>query len=212
MKRLLIYFVVSFFVLSFIAIIYCNSKIEVESRDRLYNNVDDIPVNRVGLLLGTSKYLVDGTINLYYLHRIEAAANLFNRGKVKYIVISGDNGRKEYNEPEAMKQDLIRAGVDSTRLFLDFAGFRTFDSVIRIREIFSQDSVTFISQKFHNERAIFIAQQEGIYAIGYNAEDVTQMAGFKTLTREKIARVKVFIDYLISTKPKFLGEKVNIPS
>ena len=122
-------------------------------------------------------------------------------------MISGDNGRRGYNEPESMRSDLIRAGIDSTVLFLDYAGFRTFDSIKRLKEIFGQDSVTIISQAFHNERAIYIAGKEGITAIGFNARDVGGGEGFRTAIREKLARVKVFLDQAFGKKPRFLAKE-----
>ena len=88
---------------------------------------------------------------------------------------------------------------------------RTFDSMVHLREIFSQDSVTIISQKFHNERALYIAPKEGIAAVAFNAKDVASNIDLKTKIREKLARVKVFVDYLVNVEPKFLGEKVRIP-
>ena len=109
-----------------------------------------------------------------------------------------------------MRADLMAAGVDSAVIYLDYAGFRTFDSMVRLREIFGQDSVTVISQKFHKERALYIAGREKIAAIGYNARDVGQASGMRVKFREKLARVKVFLDYLLGEKPKFLGERVII--
>jgi len=190
---------------------YCDKQVETASNGRIYSDPTQIPHNHVGLLLGTGKYLVGGYLNPYYKYRIDAATELMKAGKVEYLIISGDNGRKEYNEPEMMRSDLIAAGVDSARIFLDFAGFRTFDSMVRLKEIFSQSSVTVISQEFHNQRALFIAGKEGIAAVGYNAQDVAAKAGLRTQIREKFARVKVFVDYLFGTKPKFLGPKVKIP-
>ena len=111
-----------------------------------------------------------------------------------------------------MRSDLIAAGIDSSVIYLDYAGFRTFDSIKRLKEIFGQDSVTIISQQFHNERAIYIAQREGIAAIGFNATDVGVKQGMRMQSREKLARVKVFIDYWLGTKPKYSGRKVIIPS
>ena len=189
----------------------CNRIITNAAKDRLYTSVDQIPYSKVGLLLGTSRDGRNGHHNPYYDRRIAAALELLRAGKIKYILISGDNGRKTYSEPEMMRADLIAAGIDSTRIYLDYAGFRTFDSVIRLKAIFGQDSVTIISQKFHNERALYIAKKEGIYAIGYNAKDVGARQGLKTQMREKLARVKVFVDALFGTKPKFLGEPVLIP-
>jgi SanA protein len=191
---------------------FCNKIIVDAARSHVYTDVKSIPFNRVGLLLGTSRSLLNGRINLYYSYRIEAAATLIKEKKIKYLLISGDNGRTEYNEPEMMRADLINAGIDSSIIYLDYAGFRTFDSVKRLKEIFGQDSVTIISQQFHNERAIYIAGKEGIAAIGFNASDVSASKGFKVQLREKLARVKVFVDYIFGTKPKYLGSKVIIPA
>jgi SanA protein len=193
-------------------VFFCNKAVTNAASDKLYTDVATIPYNKVGLLLGTSKYLRSGRINDYYRKRIEATVELVRAGKIKYIVISGDNSRKTYSEPEEMRNDLIAAGVDSNTIYLDYAGFRTFDSMVRLREIFSQQNVTVISQKFHNERALFIASKEGIEAIGFNAKDVSAYYGFRIQIREYLARVKVFVDYIIGKKPKFLGEKVLIPN
>lgn len=189
----------------------CDYVIRRSAEGRVYTHVDDIPHRHVGLLLGTSKYLGSGVNNRYYQYRIDAALKLWQSGKVNVFVISGDNSRKDYNEPETMRNDLIAAGVDSTRIALDYAGFRTLDSVVRVKEIFSQDSITVISQRFHNERAIYLARKHGIDAIGFNARDVEVSSGFKTQLREKFARVKVFVDRLFGVEPKFLGPKVVIP-
>ncbi len=110
-----------------------------------------------------------------------------------------------------MRSDLISAGIDSNIIFLDYAGFRTFDSVIRAKEVFGQNAFTIISQPFHNQRAVFIASGEDVAAIGFNARDVSRSFGFKVQAREKLARVKVFIDYLLGKGPKFLGPGVHIP-
>jgi len=161
--------------------------------------------------LGTAKYLSGKRDNPYYTYRIEAATKLIKAGKIKYLIISGDNSKENYDEPTDMRTDLIRAGIDSTIIYLDYAGFRTFDSIVRAKEVFGQDSLTIISQFFHNQRAIFIASKEKISAIGFNATDVTNSKAFKVQVREKFARVKVFMDYLFGRKPKFLGPAVKIP-
>ena len=192
-------------------IFYCDRQVSLAARGKTYSDVTKVLYHHVGLLLGTAKYLGNGTVNLYYSYRIEAAVKLLSAGKVDYLVISGDNSRKDYNEPETMRADLLAAGVDSSRIFLDYAGFRTFDSMVRLKAIFSQDTATVISQPFHNERALFIAEREGITAVGFNAQDINAPAGLRTQLREKLARVKVFADYLFHAKPKFLGSKVSIP-
>ena len=169
-----------------------------------------MPYRKVGLVLGTAKYLQGGLVNPYYRYRIDAAIQLDRQGRVKYLIVSGDNSRQDYNEPGQMRLDLMAAGVDSSRIYLDYAGFRTFDSMVRLKEVFSQESVTVISQRFHNERALFIASREGIDAIGFNAEDVSSDISYKVQIREKLARIKLFLDYAFGKQPKFLGPQVQI--
>lgn len=213
MRRLRIFlFLVLLTVAGLIAAIYiCYKTVQRSSDGKLYSDVRRVPYNKVGLLLGTNKYLAGGGVNTYYRYRIKAAVELVKAGKVKYIIASGNNESPNYNEPQQMKEDLIKEGVDSSRIFLDPAGLRTFDSMVRLREVFGEDSVTVISQKFHNERALYIASREGIYAVGFNARDRNREEGGPVQAREKLARVKVFLDYFMSKDPKYLGKKVKIP-
>jgi SanA protein len=154
----------------------------------------------------------DGSINQYFGNRIIATVELFKAGKIKYILVSGDNGSKGYNEPLDMKNELIQNGIPDAVIYLDYAGFRTFDSVIRANKIFGQTKIISISQKFHNERTVFIARKYNIEAFGYNAKDVDAYMGFKTNVREVFARVKVFVDIMSNKEPKFLGDKIKIGS
>ena len=193
-----------------IGILSCNIYVEIISGEKMFTDVNEIPSNKVGLLLGTSKYVQGGNINLYYKFRIEAAVELYNSGKIKYILVSGDNGSDYYDEPTTFKNDLIAAGIPENRIFLDYAGFRTLDSVIRSKEIFQLDSFTVISQKFHNERAITIAHAKGIKAIGFNAKDVGGRSGIKIKVREMLARVAMCLDLVFGKQPKFLGEEITI--
>lgn len=209
--RIIFYSFLVLLVLVLLIIFLCDRAITRAATGKLYTGIEQLPYNKTGLLLGTSRHLVSGEPNPYYTYRIDAAVQLLRAGKITYIIISGDNSTIYYNEPAFMRADLLKAGVDSACIYADYAGFRTFDSIIRLKAIFGQDSVTVISQPFQNERAIYIASREGIAAIGYNAKDVDASGGFKVQVREKLARVKVFIDYLLGTEPKFLGEKVPIP-
>jgi SanA protein len=211
-KRIILFSLLALIPVCLITISLCNLIIRNTAKNKLYSDVRSIPYNKVGLLLGTSKKLGSGYPNLYYNYRIEAATRLLKEGKIKYLIISGDNSRKEYSEPEDMRADLMAADIDSSVIFLDYAGFRTFDSIVRLKAIFGQDSVTIISQQFHNERALYMARREGIAAIAFNAADVSTRYGFRVQLREKLARVKVFVDYWFGKKPKFLGEKVPIPA
>ena len=194
----------------FVMVIMSNLVVSCSTKKMVYQSVESIPYNKTALLLGTSKYLSDGRRNLYYQYRIEAVAALFRAHKVDYVIVSGDNSREDYDEPTDMKNDLVAAGIPAGRIYLDYAGFRTLDSVVRCKEIFGQSSFTIVSQQFHNERAIFLARHYNIAAIGFNAQDVQAYYGFKTMLREKLARVKLFIDLLVHKKPKFLGDKVQV--
>lgn len=199
------------FIILLMGILTCNLAVTRSYSSRIYSNMDSLPENRVGLVLGTSKYLADGGENLFFKYRLEAAADLYLTGKIDHIIVSGDNRVVNYNEPREMKRELVRLGVPAEKVHFDFAGFRTLDSVLRCKEVFGQTRFTIISQKFHNQRAIFIAQKHDIDAIAFNAQDVNVRAGYKTLFREILARVVVIFDlYVLNTQPKFLGEKIEI--
>lgn len=192
------------------ASIIANIKIESATKNNIFSDVSIIPVNRVGLLLGTSKLLSNGKPNQYFTYRIDAVVQLINARKIKYVVISGDNRKKNYNEPQDMKDALMSRGLPENRIFLDYAGFRTYDSVYRMKAIFGQTDFTIISQEFHNQRAVYIAKSLKLNAVGFNARNVTKFYGFKTNVREKFSRIKMFIDLAFGKEPKFLGEKVEI--
>lgn len=191
---------------------WANLKIESETKAFVTSDMQKLPQERVGLVLGTSKTLANGYKNFYFYYRIDAAEKLYKSRKIKYLILSGDNSTKSYSEPEDMQAELVARGIPKDHIYLDFAGFRTLDSVVRAKEIFGQKSLIIVSQKFHNERAVFLARQNGIEAYGYNAKDVNKYAGFKTRIREKFARAKVFLDLLFGVKPKFGGNKVTIPN
>jgi SanA protein len=209
-KKVYIPTILILIILSLVSILWANSTINKQTESRMHSDTDSIPENNVGLLLGTSKFLRNGNSNQYFENRISATIQLYKAGKIKNVVISGDNSKKDYNEPEDMKNELIKRGIPEDRIYLDFAGFRTYDSVFRMKEIFGQDRFTIISQEFHNQRAVYIASALKLNAIGFNAKDVNAYNGFKTKIREKFARVKMFIDLIFEKKPKFLGDKIEI--
>ncbi|MBX2972356.1 MAG: YdcF family protein [Flavobacteriales bacterium] len=196
--------------LSITALWWCDRNIRNATASVVFDQLDQVPHNRVGVVLGTAEKGRGGGPNAYFTHRIKAAADLYHAGKVDHLLLSGDNGRKDYNEPFDMRRALIAAGVDSTAITLDYAGFRTFDSMVRAREVFGQERFTVISQRFHNERAVYIARRAGLDVVGYNAADVTGRSGWRTRLREKAARAKVFVDIVLGVEPRFLGEPVEI--
>ena len=186
-----------------LVIIACNVQVDRKTANALYSDINAVPTCEVGLLLGTNPYLKNGQPNKYFLYRIEAAVALYKAGKIEYILVSGDNHRNDYNEPEEMKQALMARGIPEERIVLDYAGFRTLDSVVRAKEVFGYDTFIVISQRFHNERALFLAKHHGIQAIGFDAQDVTAYYGFKTRVREYLARTKLFVDLWFEVQPKF---------
>ncbi|VXB69513.1 Protein SanA [Flavobacterium sp. 9AF] len=187
-----------------------NTTIKTATKNKIFSEVTMLPKNKVGVVLGTGKYLKNGTLNLYFSYRIAATVDLFKQGKIEYILVSGDNSTEEYDEPNDFKKELIEQGVPEDKIVLDYAGFRTLDSVIRAKEVFGLTNFTLISQQFHNERALYIATRNNINAVAFNAKDVSKYYGIKVQIREYLARTKVFIDLFFKVKPKFLGPRITI--
>lgn len=189
--------------------LWANVHVKSAAEKSMYNDVKKIPKNRVGLVLGTSKYSVNGGVNRYFKYRMDAAYELYKNDKIDRLIVSGDNHKQGYNEPQQMKDYLVELGVKEEHVYLDYAGFRTFDSMIRAKEIFGQNELTIISQEFHNERAIFISEHIGIKAVGYNAKMPFFTKHMRI--REYLAKCKAVLDiYLLRTKAKFLGKKIEI--
>ena len=197
-------------ILSLLAMLFANILTNKASECRTFDDVPSLPTCNTALLLGTSKYLRSGAVNPYFAYRIDAAIELYQGGKVSHVVVSGDNSIDSYNEPQDMKNALIKGGVPANVITLDYAGFNTYDSVYRMKLIFGQDKFIVVSQKFHNQRAIYIAQWAGLDVYGFNAEGVSAYLGVKVNMREKLARVKMFLDIMSNRDPKFLGEQISI--
>lgn len=197
--------------LCMLLLIISNYWVNASTKAQLYSDATQIPSRKVGLVLGSSKKTTRGTDNLYFKYRMQAAYALYKAGKVKYLLLSGDNHEVSTDEPSDMREALIALGVPDSCIVLDYAGFRTLDSVVRCKAVFGEDSITVISQEFHNQRAVFIANKSAIHAIGFNAAEVNKNYSLKTRIREYFARVKCVLDiYLLHTSPKFLGEKIKI--
>lgn len=182
------------------------------SKPFIYSSVDKIPKKRAALVLGCSKYLKNSRLNYFYKYRIEAAVKLFKAGKVDAIVVSGDNGTKGYDEPTLMREDLVKAGIPSKYIQLDYAGFRTLDSIVRAETIFDLENYIIVSQRFHLERAIFIAQDKKQKVIGFTAKDFQGTVWNERMKRrELLARAKAWLDVKVfGVEPKFYGEKVLV--
>jgi SanA protein len=194
-----------------IALVACYSIVWVVARGRSYDTVERTPLRLCGLVLGAPPK-VDGRDNVFFTSRIQAAADLYRGGKLQYLIVSGDTSRKGQDEPTAMKAALISQGVPPERIYCDYAGFRTLDSVVRADQVFGQQQYTIISQAFHNTRALYIARRKGLVdCVAYNAPGVETGPVVLMHLRELAARVWAIIDVeFLKTKPKELGQRVLI--
>lgn len=203
---------VAFMLLVIIFTVYTNVKVERAAEGKIYTSVDSIPHNKVALLLGTNPLNKWGRPNSYFTNRIKTASELYHAGKVDYIIASGDNHTKDYDEPTAMRDSLMAHGVPEERIILDFAGFRTLDSVVRAKEVFGCDSLTIISQADHNARALYLAEANGIEAVAVSAPlRAGRWVRTRLAIREWLARDKMMLDIWFGKQPHFLGERIEIP-
>lgn len=197
-------------ILLLLFILFINYRVKRIADGKIFTDVQSIPENSVALVLGTSHYLVNGHPNEYFTTRIDAAAELYFAHRVRKILVSGDNSQANYNEPEEMKNELVKKGIPPEDIVLDYAGFRTFDSMVRAREIFGLNNFIVVSQQFHCERAIYIAHAKHIDVTAYAAKDPVYTST-KTSLREYPARVSAFLDcYILRTSPHFYGEKIRV--
>lgn len=197
--------------LGLLTIVLVYQVISSNAKGRVFDDPQEIEEPQIALLLGTTPKLADGRANLYFEYRVAATLRLFEAGKIQRVIVSGDHSRDDYNEPEAFRARFIEAGIAAEKIHLDYAGFRTLDSVVRAKEVFGQSKVLVISQRFHNERAMYLADHFGLEAIAFNAKDIGGASGLKNLLRESLARVKVFIDIVFGVEPKFLGKSIDVP-
>jgi SanA protein len=190
--------------------LWADGHVEQIAAGRVYDDLDALPHREVAVVLGTSKYS-RGRLNSFYVGRIRAAAELYHAGKVNGILVSGDNGTAEYNEPGDMRADLIALGVPAEHITADYAGFRTLDSIYRAGDVFGLDSYIVVSQPFHIERALYLADQRGHDAVGYGARGPQGVHFQRNRAREVLARAKAVLDVeILHIGPKFLGEPVYV--
>lgn len=199
------------FVLTLLLTGVCYGWVSWRAKAHIFTDMNQLTKKQIAIVLGTSKYLSNGNNNEFYRHRIEAAAKLYQVGKVDYFVVSGDNRKVNYNEPKVMKQDLIAAGIPAQRIQPDYAGFRTLDSILRMHHIFGHRDYLIISQRFHNQRALFLAHAHGQTPIAFNAIDPQTQGMTKVLMRELLARVKAIWDIITNKQAKFYGTQIEFP-
>ena len=191
----------------------CELWTELPSAPYCHSKAQDCRDGSVGLVLGCSKYVARGRLNYFFTGRIKAAAELWRAGKLRCIIVSGDNRAANYNEPRDMRNALVAEGVPQDRIVCDYAGLRTLDSVVRAKRVFGADRITIISQREHVERAVAIARHHGIDAEGYEASlpPTTRGTRLKQALRERAARVAMVFDFIFGVQPRHLGDPVQLP-
>lgn len=178
----------------------------------LYTKWALLPENDVGLVMGTSPYRADGKSSAEFYGRMRAAAELYQLGKIKHIIVSGANPDSTYNEPRQMLRELTRLGVPEKDITMDFAGFRTLDSITRANVVFGLKRFTIITTRYHLWRSLFIARKLDLDAVGYAAPiDVTGSYGRRNPWREILARtLAVFDVFFFGTEPTVQSEPQEI--
>lgn len=163
------------------------------------------PVREVAVVFGAG--LWEGRPSPYLAHRLDAAAELYRAGKVRVVLVTGDNSRVEYDEPDAMRTYLTARGVPDGRIVSDYAGFDTWDSCVRAKKIFGVDRAVLVSQGFHIRRAIALCRSAGIDAYGVGVDDVHDVTWYYGGTREVFAAGKALLDVVLEPDPHFLGPR-----
>ncbi len=199
------------FFVALLALVGAEWDVSRAATGRCFAVAEEVPERTVGIVLGTSKTLPDGHANLFYRARIEAAARLFAVGRVRWLVVSGNQEAGGYDEPSTMRADLIELGVPAERIYRDYAGFRTLDSLARAARVFGLRQVTVVSQRFHNERAIYLARAWGVDAVALDAADVSGWNGVRSRIRDWFARAAAVLDVRVRDRqPRLLGPPVRI--
>ncbi len=192
-------------------IAFSNWWITRNTRAHIVTDPQRLPIHDVALVLGTSSRLRTGGPNPFFEGRMTTAAELYLQGKVRHLLVSGDNGRKSYDEPTAMRESLVARGVPTESITLDYAGFRTLDSMARANAVFGLERFVIITDDFHQPRAVFLARSVGLEVVGFPSRHVPFQWSKKTRSREVASRFKACLDvYLLHTKPKFYGPPVVI--
>ena len=211
MVRNLIRVILTAFFAVLLLLILCNIWVILSTNSQVYSELREVPAADVALVLGTSKRFADGRPNTYFINRIEAAARLYKEGKVKHLILSGDNRTQYYNEPRDMKDALLKRGIPDSAITLDYAGLRTLDSMARSKIIFGQEEIIVVTQKFHSYRAVFIGKYYDINRVAYAAEELPLQDSVNILFREFLARSMAVLDlYVLRKAPKHLGQREPI--
>jgi len=193
------------------AVLGAAAVVDRAARGHVQTQLETLPARRVGLVLGCAPVLASGRPNAFFTHRIQAAAALLRSGRVQYLLLSGDNHRRDYDEPSEMKRALVAAGVPESRLVLDYAGFSTLDSMARARRVFGLSEVIVVSQRDHAARAVYLGHRHGLSVDALAAPNPPASYGPRNAIREALARVRAVLDVeILHRRPHFLGPPIAI--
>ena len=179
----------------------------VSTKAHIFDDVAQVPNAEVALIPGAA-ILKSGALSLIFLDRVDTAIALYEAGKVSKILVSGDNSTDSHNEVNPVRLYLIDKGIPEEDIFLDHAGFDTYSTMYRARDIFGVSSAIVSTQAFHLPRSVFIARRLGIEAYGVTADRGNIL--FRNYVREALANEKAVLNLLFGRQPKFLGEKIPI--
>jgi SanA protein len=203
-------FIILTLILIFIGGIFAiNLAVSLNAKNKIYRDITKIPKQQTALVLGARVH-TDGKLSQVLKDRLDTAVELFANRKIDRIIVSGDNSRKNYDETDAMRDYLLSQNIMPRAIFTDYAGFDTYDSIYRAREIFSVENLIIVTQEFHLPRALFIAKNLDIHAIGFSANLRKYRDNQRMQIREILANVKAFGNLLFHSKPKFLGDEIDI--
>ena len=206
MKKLIIIFS-SLFILGLILLFGPNLYVKQVSKNKILNNYEIKDVDAI-VVLGAGVW--DNGPSPMLKDRLEKAIELYNSGVSKKIIMTGDHGRKDYDEVNAMKDYVVERGIPSSDVFMDHAGFSTYDSMYRAKYIFNAKKIVIVSQEYHLYRAIYIANKLGIEAYGIPAKKIKYSGQFNRDLREILARDKDFFKCIFKPKSKYLGEEISL--
>jgi len=207
--KILIVGMAAFCVLSLSVIAFADWRVSQAVGNAVFSKAEDVPEQEVALLLGTAPTVGEKS-NFFYVERLKATTQLWRLGKIRAVLISGDNSRTDYNEPEQMKQDLVTAGIPAEYITCDYAGLRTLDSVSRANKVFGLQGFVVVSQRKHVERALYLASEMGLRTVGLAAQDAPKWWQVRQHLREALARVKAMIDLSTGRQPRHLGAPVAV--
>jgi SanA protein len=193
-----------------LSILAANIEVVRGGRAGIIQSVDEAPSSQVAIVLG-ARVLNSGRVSYVLRDRLDTGIDLYRVGKVKKLLLTGDHGRTTYDEANSMRRYVLSKGIPPEDVFMDHAGFNTYDSMYRARDVFEVKDAIVVTQKFHLARSVYTARALGIRAVGIPADKHIYTKALLFDAREVLARTKAFIQLQITNpKPKFLGPKIPI--